>query len=481
MSASLWLERALFGVLAALATFGLFAHVWLARGGAVPAVALPALLLAALLVPWRTAPWPSAAPAPRALMPIAVLVLAAVFVAIAYGATATSSRHWDGAAAWDTNARFLADGLTLEQPYFRDEAVVGHSRDYPLLQPLLLAMATNCFGPSGGRALFPLVWLLLAGVLGSTLRRAGAGATYAWLGTAAAMLTPILVSPASGGIDSGYGDAFLALATTTMAAGLVRRDARWLAVGVSLAVLLKPEGLVYGAAATVVAFATAERRLLYAAAGGWLLAAACWLPLQRELLHPGSGSSSGWFVALALGTWIAIAAADALARRQAWSSRTRAWAAVALAPVALLALPLAAAQLGAGGAMQSYLVEPARLVSRLADLPAIVLGLAHYALLRGGFGAAFWLLLFGLPVARCRRAQAPLLGLLALGLAIVLVPFLLGHQELQHQLRSSLPRLLLHWLGAAMLFGTLAAATARESSASTEPESHGDVAAEPER
>jgi hypothetical protein len=42
---------------------------------------------------------------------------------------------------------------------------------------------------------------------------------------------------------------------------------------------------------------------------------------------------------------------------------------------------------------------------------------------------------------------------LALGLASTALPFVWSHEpDLQHHLRSSLPRLLLHWLGPAWLF-----------------------------
>jgi hypothetical protein len=460
-----------------LAAFGVIAHVLLACRLAVPDALLPAVLFAGLVLPLRVAVPPTAPPAPRWLPPAVLVLLAAVLVAIVYGATATGSRHWDGAAAWDTSAKYLAANLSLEQPYFRDPEVFAHSRDYPLLQPLLLASATRWLGESGGRVLFPIVFVLLAGVVGSTLRQRGAGRTWAWIGTAATMLTPGLAGSHSGGIDSGYGDAFLLLATTTIAAGLLRRDPRWLAAGIVLAVLVKPEGIVYAAAATVVAFTTAERRLVYAAGGSWLGAACCGLSLQQGLQHPHAEPRALLLAAVALGVFGALAAADAVARRLVWSPRVRSFAVLAAAPVVLLALPSDAAHLGTS-AMQSYFTDPMRPLQRLAELPAIAAGAVNYALLRGGCGAAYWLLLLGLPVALRAREQRPLLLFHACGFVIVLVPFLCGQLELQHHLRSSMPRLLLHWVGAAMLAGTLTVVASRERSAEPEPHRETTQAAE---
>ncbi len=482
MSSLSWAERLLLGSLAGIAMFAVAAHALLALSLAVPAHLLTGSLLLGLLVPWRIPAMPAAAPAPRWLASALGLVLVAALVAIAYGALATPSRHWDGAVAWDTTARFLVAAPTLEQPYFRDAAVFAHSRDYPLLQPLLVATLERLCG-GAGRLLFPGLFALLALLVGTTLRRATANASLAWLGTAATMLTPMLVNPTSGGIDSGYGEGFLLLCTTAIAAGFVQKDARLLLLGTLLAVLVKPEGIVYAGAATAVAFCTAERRLLCGAAAGWLLGAVAWLPLQRGLLQPEAGTSCGWFVVAAGGIGALLACADALARRAALGPRGRLAAAAVLLPVLLLALPLVASGVGAsGGAMQSYLAEPGRLLQRSARLPAIVVGVLHYALFRGGFGLAYWLPLVALFGAWSRRASFAALGLFVLaGLGIVVMPFLMGQEtDLQHQLRSSMPRLLLHWLGPTMLLGVTMLGQCRERS-STEAQPHRGPSPEAQR
>jgi hypothetical protein len=82
-----------------------------------------------------------------------VLAVAGLVAVVAHGALATESRHWDGVVAWDLKAKALAAEPTLEQPFFRDAAVYSHSRDYPLLQPLALALAERWGLP--GRLLFP--------------------------------------------------------------------------------------------------------------------------------------------------------------------------------------------------------------------------------------------------------------------------------------------------------------------------------------
>ena len=70
----------------------------------------------------------------------------ATFAVLSFGADQTPSRHWDGAVAWDVKNALLADDLTLDQAVFRDPAILHHSRDYPLGQPLLVAMVDRMDG-----------------------------------------------------------------------------------------------------------------------------------------------------------------------------------------------------------------------------------------------------------------------------------------------------------------------------------------------
>ena len=88
------------------------------------------------------------------LAPIAA-VLFVTFAALWFGADQTPSRHWDGAVAWDVKNALLTAELTLDQTVFREPAILHHSRDYPLAQPLLVAMLERWTG--AGRLVLPLV------------------------------------------------------------------------------------------------------------------------------------------------------------------------------------------------------------------------------------------------------------------------------------------------------------------------------------
>lgn len=461
------LERVVVGVLTGLAVFAVVSLVAFGQHAAVAAWWLPAACAVGVVVAKPRSSWPPATPARRGLVPVVLCVLVAALVAVGYGALATPSRQWDGAVAWDTTARFLADGLSLEQPYFRDPAVLAYSRDYPLLQPLLLATFAQLGGPAVGRVVFPLLHALLGLLAFVGVRRAGGDDNLPWLAAAAVMLVPTLTSPGGGSIDSGYGDALLLLATTTIAVGLWHRHALLLTVGAVLAVTTKPEGLVYGGAASVVAFVVTGGRPAIATAAGWLGAAALWLPVQRELVTPGT-AAHGFAFAFAAGFGIVtIAMAAVVAERRGWRWRGRLLLLAVAAVSVGAAFVVVAPGLPAGGALHAYLQAPERLLQRLDRLPTFTLGMLNHALLRGGSGLVFWCGLLAAPLVWRQRGAlvAPTVFLLV-GLSIVPWPFLLGPEvDLQHHLRSSLGRLLLHWTGPALVLA--AAALAREVAPTT--------------
>lgn len=457
-------ERVLLALLGGMVVFALVAHALLLLHVRVPAMMLPASMVIGGLLAWRThlQPPPDAVPAPRWLPWVVLSLLAIAAAAISYGALATPSRHWDAAAAWDTKTFYLTLDPTLQQPFFADLTVFSPARDYPLLQPLLLAAGNSLLGGNGGRLLFPVLYVLLALLTITTLRRATGNPTIAWLGTGALLLTPMLISPTSGGIDSGYADAFLLLCTTTMAAGLVLRDGRLLACGAALAVLVKPEGIVHAATAIAVTLCFGERTLQRSAAAGLTLAAMLWLPLQHQLTN--GGVAPLWPYALALMVaWGTLEIADAVARRWSFARRSRLVAAAVLLPTTIVTLSLLGTWLGgASGTMHAYLHDLGQPLQQLERLPSILLAAGHYGLLRGGFGIAFWLPAVGVLVAWRRQSLSPLVPLtlfLLAGLAVAQAPFLLSPEaDLDHHLRSSMPRLLLHWLGPAVLLGCVAMA-----------------------
>lgn len=446
------------GVRAALAGIAVFwgvAIVWIRGAGGVAAWWLPlALAIGALAPAPMLAPWSSYRSRRVLAFAAAILVLAVAIVG--HGAIATPSRHWDGAASFDAKVFWLARATTLQQPFFADPAVFHHSPDYPLLLPLLVAATDRLAGAGAGRLWLPAFYVLWIGVLATTLRRLPGGPRRTFLVVVGAALTPALLGPGGGAVDSGYADATLLLATTTIAAGLLLSSPWEVALGVLLAIAAKPEGSIYAGVAAAAAFVAGRRRELVAAVGAGAVALAVWLPTQRLLLHRGGGDdgvSVAILVATSAGLLAMAAGVDAWLGRTMHPARWRG-VACAVGAIAIAAtLPWWRTLVPLGSGIGIY-VHGGAWQRGFANVPAFLLACVDQALLRGHFGATFVALV---SVAVWGRRAAVSGGgggvFVAVGLAATALPFLLSPEpDLQHHLRSSLPRLLLHWLGPAWLW-----------------------------
>jgi hypothetical protein len=445
------LDRAIVAMLIAFAVVGGSALTVLAAHGTVPDWLLPAGVAIAVVVAMRRCiAWPPVSPGRPVEWLLALAIVLACASSIGYGALATQSRHWDGACVWDVKAYWLTQTPSLQQPFFCDGAVYSHSRDYPLLQPLLIALGERLLG--GGRVLFPLLFLLQTGLVGVAALRAGRRGRTACLVAVACAVTPWTVGTNAGSFDSGYGDAFLGCCVTAVAAGLLLVDRTLLLLGTFLLMLVKPEGLPYGGVLVLLLWLRGETALLRAAAVGWFASAMLWLPLQHDL-HVAGQSAVWWPVAggvLALA--LLLLGSDALLHRRGARLRTRAILAAVVAPLCVLAPPLLMQGFGdATASMGSFLQVPGRALARLSWLPAVVGGSAQFGLLRGGFGLTFLLPIVALLVARWRDGALPaprVCWFVLLAAPLLLVPFLLSPiDDLAHHLRSRLPRLFVHWVG----------------------------------
>lgn len=470
-------DRALFAAVLAFALLGAAGLGVLLAHGTVPGWLLPAVTAVAIGVAAlpRVRPavaFPTAPAAPRWLLVGTAAVLLVVVVAIAFGALATGSRHWDGVVAWDVKAAFLTEAPTLEQPYFRGDGVYCHSRDYPLLQPLSIALVERATG--GGRLVFAFALLIATGAIAFALRRRGASGAWCCLGVLAFALTPHLVNASRGGAyDSGYADAMLCTWVTVAAAGVLAGEGALVALATFLMVVTKPEGLPYAGALVGALWLAGGGRALVGAALGLGGGIALQLPLQRDLNS--AGAMAGLVPALLAAAVVAAVplASDRWLRRRGANVtgengglRRRLGAALLLLPLALLALPVLPLLLGdADGSFGSYLRDPSRALARLSRLPEILVGALQHAVLHGSFGLTFVLPPVAALAARGRGlapAERALALFLLLLLPIWLAPFLLSPiDDLAHHLRSTFPRLFVHGTGAAWLFttGVLAART----------------------
>lgn len=451
------------GSLLGLAGYGLLALAILSAGASVSPLWLPIALVAGVLATRRNDTRSPAMPAPRWLTLTSIVVLASVLGALTYGAMATPARHWDGFVAWDMRARVLADAPTLRQPYFTDHAVFAQSRDYPLLQPLWQASLSHLLG-GGGRVLFPVLWLLLVALTGLTARRSGLPPTHAWLAAAGLGLMPMLVSPTSGAVDSGYGENAILLALTAAAAGLLLNDAALLAAACVLAVLLKPEGTVYALAIACTAWWRGDRGLAAGAVLGTVAALSVWLPAREFLeLGPAAAANESWALRLLLLVGAAAMAIRLQPRRpiRRILRAKAAWVAVGVG-IASAGVLLALGVGSDGGALGGYTANFGRLPARLGRLPALVAALGEQILAVNRFGLLWPILLLATlrrdPTTSDVRTRS-LSTMLALGILVICASMVLSPEEdFQHHVRSSLDRLLLQWTGPSVL---LAAACLR--------------------
>lgn len=381
------------------------------------------------------------------------LIMLIVLAALVYGALATPSRHWDGAIAWDLKARFLSENPTLDQAFFQNRNVIHHSRDYPLAQPLLLALMERSFGV--GRLVMPLGWLMAAGaVLLMSLRR-GVSWLVAGLGMVAFACTPLLISPTSGGVDSGYADAALAAWLTIAAAGCVVKDMRWVVCSVILILLTKPEGAVYASLLLGAAWLGGCRSVLRGAALGSSIGMVLLLLLQHELQFADRAPPpmSAVFVSIAV-IGLMVFTDLVLARRGL--DRWRLRLAVGLAVVVICAMPsLVHASGNPSGSLARYMQDPWLVLQRLESLPLILLRILDFSMLHGWFGLTMPLVALAVWCNRrsCGASAPPAIGVwLALCVPCWCAAFLISDLELAQHLRSRLPRLLLHAVGIAWVY-----------------------------
>lgn len=429
----------------------LSATSWSAWTLALFAVASHALLLAGVpLPPWLLACAGALALAVRrpqapAIGRGAAIAVVAAAALIAYGATATTDRIWDGFTTWTANARRLALDGTLDHPWFADRDVYISARGYPMLQPALLAQTMQWLGERGGRLLFVGIWLALVGGLARGLTRAGLAPRLRDCAVVGLALVPVFVEGGEGGADSGYADMLVA-AVLLHAALAVAADLALPAALTAVALpLCKAEGAMLALILVAVAGLAGRRRAALGLAVGAAVALALWAPIQQRLLAPGSA----WGVESLLRAMAPLTLAGvgmALRRVPLWAG--------------LLVIAAVAAVLAAGGIFGAASIG--RTAQRIAKLdldwsamPRILGRLAIELLSPRGVGFTFAVVVAtGVVAARRRRLgdAAPLLAAIALGL-VAIAAFVASKpaDQLVGFLRHGVGRYVSHWLGVAWL------------------------------
>jgi hypothetical protein len=427
-------------LLATLALFALASHPLLAAGAALPTWLLAACGMAAL-------PCARADLRPPRLGLVGGGAVLLALAAIAWGATASDSRVWDGFVAWGATAKWLAIDGSVAQPVFTEGPAFLPSRGYPLLQPALLAQTTAWFGPLGGRALFPCLWLSMAMTLARALHARGANPRTVSLCVAALALLPAFTEGREGAADSGYADLLVAVLLTHAAAALLTGRALPFALACLLLPMAKNEGVVHAALLIACAAAQGGRRLPIAGAAGALVGLLAWAPLQAWLAAAGGARGVGWLAQL-------LVPIAALAFGIGWSlPRWR-------LPIVLCGAGLVAAVVALGGFAASSLGEAfgnfARLQVPWAELPRIVGRVLYEAIHPIKVGVTF--LLPALAAALLRRRGGALgdvgalLTAIGLGIAAIAAFVTLGPPQLTDSfLRTGVDRYVAQWAGVSWL------------------------------
>ncbi|MCA8968173.1 MAG: hypothetical protein KDC95_00265 [Planctomycetes bacterium] len=464
----------LLGCLASLVTYGLVVHAFLAIGIDLPGMARPALLAIAAVTPAVLAFFRTRAPNRESMRSpsmskhtlVGCLVLAAVvLVPIGIALATTGPREWDGRVAWELRAIRLSDGGYF-QPFFTQLGVYSPAREYPLLQPLVLADLTRLVGLEAARFVFPLLFVVLVvgvfGALERALRRPAA-----ILMAASFFVLPGFIGTGAGNVDSGYAELIVALFLCGVGSALAvapgsARATPWqtllFCVSVAGLPMLKPEGTVYAWLALVVGVHALPKNGVVL--GSVLTGISCGLVAAvRAHAIP---MATGRIVLVACAPLVVILLRVALDLVPA-GRRTLRTAIIAGTVGSLLGAALLLVSVS--GSMDAVVDGGlGRVVARLGDLPRMLFG---------GLGVAFdvrkFALLWGVTVlafasrGKYAARQHALGAFVALGLLAAFASlFLVPENDLEHELVSRFDRLLLQWTAPAWLFAGLRLFTTEE-------------------
>lgn len=453
---------------AGLALFGLLGHLCFVFFWPVPAwlLILAFVLATAGLCccsrPTRTA---FSEPPSRLLLLVFGVLLLLLLAYTAWSSMVTPPRSWDGLVSWSLRARALGTPPDLGRSFFSAHEVLAHSRAYPLLQPLVMASLGDLLGANASRLLFPLLFVAIILLLTDSALRLGLRSGYALILGMALAWTPAWFDVGAGGIDSGYGDLFLAYALLVGARGLLLGEGIALFLACLLLPWIKPEGSFYAILFCILLAFSGSRPRLLPAASGLALSLLLWLPLRARL------SFAPESLQYLVGPSLLIALVLFHRLLQALPSRSRRAGiitvlVVVLALTSLLARPWLAQSHDL--MLRAFLIHLDSLPERLLSLPDLLLGFVASCLTFKslGFIAPILLVAFLLHL-RHEDSRGRLLWwwlglvLLLFVLAILLSP----ERDLEHEVRSRLTRLLLQIVPVAWLLVAQVLAPIRPSHA----------------
>ena len=324
----------------------------------------------------------------------------------------------------------------------------------------------DLLGDLAGQLLFPTLYVASIATVFLALTGHGMGPTGAWLGTLAFGLTPMLLNPGAGAVDSGYAEMFLIYALLLAGCGLLLADLRFLFLGALLLPLIKPEGTAYAITLGLVTATTACRRHHYATTWGLTCALMLWLPLR-------SGDHGALSIAGPLLIGGGLCALHELVRRFSRATVLLITSSLAVAMLATIFLAEEALRSSNNFLLRDFVVHVVELGPRLINTPTLLLGYIKAVVSLNDFGLLFILVLALLLSPKrlvgttpCR----PLAWFLVGGLTLACAAMLLSPDpDLTHVFRSRFDRLLLHWAGPAWLLTSAWVFQAPDPAAQPEP------------
>lgn len=426
-------------VLAGMASVAIAAHASWLCGGSAPPWLLPlgfALAFAVVRPRWS-----------EVALSWSLVAVAAIVAVLAAGCLLTPPRSWDGLTTWLLLARALGESGAPDTPFFVDHWIHDYGRGYPLLQPLLQAQLAAFVGERPSALWFPLWFVLLLAVVDDAARRLSVQPALRRTAVACLLLTPMLLGPAHGAVDSGFADLLVLLLVTAAVAAILCDDARSLLWPVLLLPLAKQEGVVHALLLLAVAQVVGKVGLARTAAAGTTVALLLWLPLRARWLD---GAIGAWTFVGALVAPVSVLGAAALLRGalRRWPRATPIGAGLLVA----VGVPWSCSAAMAPAWAAIGLPSPS---DTAAGLPAILLACLQQPVFVRRFGFVWVALAVALLVARrdgtWRRAAVPL-AVVAGGAAAVFAFLATRPIEQQDLLcREGLPRYLSQLLGAAWL------------------------------
>jgi hypothetical protein len=217
----------------------------------------------------------------------------------------------------------------------------------------------------------------------------------------------------------------------------------------------KPEGLPYAGILATACWLGGDTVMLRTSVLAGAIGSALVLALQHDLHSFGHPTQIGMtflavfaFAAVALGLDLAL-------RRFAASWRWRVGSLLVAAPFAVASLALAN---GGDGIVGAQFASVDHVLDRLDRLPHVLFFMMHWTLGSGRFGLTFVLpVVIAFLLRRRGGTVAPTLRTwILLTVPVCCAPFLLAPiEDLEHHLRSTMPRLLLHWCGVVWIWSAV--------------------------